>query len=250
MFRRLLAEEGETWETVEVQRADPPSDEVLGSYDVRQLALHTDALPCTSPQQVPGSVKRCSWGCPAHPCSWQDHMHLPVCRLQMMSHACGTQQGLHMQTLVLHMLAQVSVQGLVITGSAADSFAQEAWIMKLRKSLTAASERRQRILAICFGHQLMSIVLGGMTGVTALRSSPGHPAVLQPALASGAPCLPPAKLHPACHVQHLLASHPPPSACVAHAAGSRVASFLAPVMLLASLRTPRPSTSSAVVLGT
>eukprot|EP00891_Asterochloris_glomerata_P006097 jgi/Astpho2/6097/Aster-04044 len=86
MFRRLLAEEGETWETVEVQRADPPSDEVLGSYD-----------------------------------------------------------------------------GLVITGSAADSFAQEAWIMKLRKSLTAASERRQRILAICFGHQLMSIVLGGMT---------------------------------------------------------------------------------------
>ena len=43
MFRRLLAEEGETWDTVEVQKADPPSDEVLGSYDVRQLALRTKA---------------------------------------------------------------------------------------------------------------------------------------------------------------------------------------------------------------
>ena len=47
MFRRLLAEEGEIWDTVEVQHADPPSDEVLGSYDVRQLALRADALPCT-----------------------------------------------------------------------------------------------------------------------------------------------------------------------------------------------------------
>ena len=65
MFRRLLSEEGETWDTVEVQKADPPSDEVLGSYDVRQLALRTNALPCTGPHPVPDSVRRCSRGRPA-----------------------------------------------------------------------------------------------------------------------------------------------------------------------------------------
>ena len=94
-----------------------------------------------------------------------------------------------MRSSAVHRLALVPLQGLVITGSAADSFAQEVWIMKLKKSLAAAAERRQRILAICFGHQLMSIVLGGMTGAAAPHSAPCHPAVLQPASAPGASCL-------------------------------------------------------------
>jgi hypothetical protein len=56
----------------------------------------------------------------------------------------------------------------VVSGSASDSFAQEPWILRLRLELAAAVERRQKILGICFGCQLMAIVLGGRSGTGAL----------------------------------------------------------------------------------
>ena len=149
-------------------------------------------------------------------------MYPPVYKLQTMSNACSTQQGLHMQSSALYMLAQVPLQGLVITGSAADSFAQERWITKLRKSLTAASERRQRILAICFGHQLMSVVLGGMAGVTALGSAltPQRRSSLHWHLAR---C---AWQHPASQCNTCWLPIHPPRACAIQPAGSQIASSL------------------------
>lgn len=53
---------------------------------------------------------------------------------------------------------------LVLTGSSADSFRDPDWNVQLRARLTSAVKRQQRILAICYGHQLMARVLGGETG--------------------------------------------------------------------------------------
>lgn len=56
------------------------------------------------------------------------------------------------------------MQGIVVSGSADDSFSQEAWIVRLRSELAAAAKRRQRLLGICFGCQILAIVLGGQAG--------------------------------------------------------------------------------------
>jgi len=56
------------------------------------------------------------------------------------------------------------VQGIVITGSVSDSFGQDPWIVRLRAELAAAAGRGQRILGVCFGCQIMAIVLGGKVG--------------------------------------------------------------------------------------
>ena len=57
-----------------------------------------------------------------------------------------------------------SVQGIAVTGSALDSFDSVPWIVRLREELAAASQRRQRLLGICFGCQAMAISLGGNAG--------------------------------------------------------------------------------------
>ena len=56
------------------------------------------------------------------------------------------------------------VQGIVVTGSASDSFGTDPWIVRLRDELAAAVRRKQKILGVCFGCQIMAIVLGGSAG--------------------------------------------------------------------------------------
>lgn len=56
------------------------------------------------------------------------------------------------------------VQCLVLTGSSADSYKDPDWNNQLRARLAAAVKRQQRILGICYGHQIMARVLGGETG--------------------------------------------------------------------------------------
>ncbi|KXU38901.1 amidotransferase [Ventosimonas gracilis] len=49
----------------------------------------------------------------------------------------------------------------LITGSKADSFGQDDWIGKLRTYLLARYQNGDKLLGVCFGHQLMALLLGG-----------------------------------------------------------------------------------------
>lgn len=51
-------------------------------------------------------------------------------------------------------------QAYVVTGSAADAFAQADWIGQLRQFLRSAAGRAA-LVGICFGHQLMAEAFGG-----------------------------------------------------------------------------------------
>ncbi|MGH8353677.1 MAG: amidotransferase [Pseudomonas sp.] len=49
----------------------------------------------------------------------------------------------------------------LVTGSKADSFGTEPWIITLKTYLLERYERGAKLLGICFGHQLLALLLGG-----------------------------------------------------------------------------------------
>ncbi|MEB0041494.1 MULTISPECIES: amidotransferase [unclassified Pseudomonas] len=51
----------------------------------------------------------------------------------------------------------------LVTGSKADSFGSEPWIQTLKTYLLQRFERGDKLLGICFGHQLLALLLGGKT---------------------------------------------------------------------------------------
>lgn len=51
----------------------------------------------------------------------------------------------------------------LVTGSKADAFGEEAWIVRLRKYLLQRYQAGDVLLGICFGHQILALVLGGKT---------------------------------------------------------------------------------------
>lgn len=57
----------------------------------------------------------------------------------------------------------------LVTGSKADSFANDPWIVTLRAYLRECFSQGDVLLGICFGHQILALVLGGITQ----RSSKG-----------------------------------------------------------------------------
>lgn len=57
-----------------------------------------------------------------------------------------------------------SFSGIVITGSVADAFGSDPWLLSLRATVKAAIERRTRVLGVCFGHQLVGCTLGAPVG--------------------------------------------------------------------------------------
>ncbi|CAM6106196.1 unnamed protein product [Calypogeia fissa] len=56
--------------------------------------------------------------------------------------------------------------GFVLTGSRHDAHGSDEWITKLCAILQSLHEKKQNILGICFGHQVLSRALGGKTGRT------------------------------------------------------------------------------------
>jgi GMP synthase-like glutamine amidotransferase len=49
----------------------------------------------------------------------------------------------------------------LVTGSKADSFATDPWIETLKTFLLERYQRGDKLLGICFGHQLLALLLGG-----------------------------------------------------------------------------------------
>jgi len=49
----------------------------------------------------------------------------------------------------------------LVTGSKADSFGDDPWIQTLKAYLLKLYERGDKLLGVCFGHQLLALVLGG-----------------------------------------------------------------------------------------
>lgn len=51
----------------------------------------------------------------------------------------------------------------LVTGSKADSFGTDPWILKLKEFLLARYDAGDKLLGVCFGHQLLALLLGGKT---------------------------------------------------------------------------------------
>ncbi len=49
----------------------------------------------------------------------------------------------------------------LVTGSKADSFGTDAWIQTLKAYLLKLYARGEKLLGVCFGHQLLALTLGG-----------------------------------------------------------------------------------------
>jgi len=57
--------------------------------------------------------------------------------------------------------ADARYDAYLVTGSKADSFATDPWIETLKAFLLERYERGDKLLGICFGHQLLALLLGG-----------------------------------------------------------------------------------------
>ncbi|SEE52017.1 amidotransferase [Pseudomonas coleopterorum] len=57
--------------------------------------------------------------------------------------------------------ADAQYDAYLVTGSKADSFATDPWIETLKAFLLERYQRGDKLLGICFGHQLLALLLGG-----------------------------------------------------------------------------------------
>ncbi len=53
---------------------------------------------------------------------------------------------------------------VVLTGSKADSFSDEAWVVELRRKVNELLTEKKKMLGICFGHQVIALCLGAKVG--------------------------------------------------------------------------------------
>jgi len=53
---------------------------------------------------------------------------------------------------------------VLLTGSRADSFSQEPWVLKLKDKVQALLKTQKKLIGVCFGHQLIAMCLGAKVG--------------------------------------------------------------------------------------
>jgi GMP synthase-like glutamine amidotransferase len=53
---------------------------------------------------------------------------------------------------------------VLLTGSGADSFSDVPWVVELRRRVTELLAARQKVVGICFGHQVLGLCLGASVG--------------------------------------------------------------------------------------
>ncbi len=53
---------------------------------------------------------------------------------------------------------------VLLTGSRADSFSEEAWVVELRARVTQLLAAKKKLVGVCFGHQLIALCLGAKVG--------------------------------------------------------------------------------------
>ena len=53
---------------------------------------------------------------------------------------------------------------VLLTGSKADSFSDEPWVVELRRRVTTLLDTDTKLLGVCFGHQLIALCMGAKVG--------------------------------------------------------------------------------------
>jgi len=53
---------------------------------------------------------------------------------------------------------------VLLTGSKADAFSQEPWVLTLREHVNRLLQSGKKLIGICFGHQLIALCLGARVG--------------------------------------------------------------------------------------
>ncbi|MDD2845085.1 MAG: amidotransferase [Rhodoferax sp.] len=53
---------------------------------------------------------------------------------------------------------------VLLTGSKADSFSQEPWVLALKDKVQALLLAKKKLIGVCFGHQLIALCLGAKVG--------------------------------------------------------------------------------------
>ena len=53
---------------------------------------------------------------------------------------------------------------VLLTGSRADSFSDETWVVELRRRVTQLLQARKKMVGVCFGHQLIALCMGAPVG--------------------------------------------------------------------------------------
>ena len=53
---------------------------------------------------------------------------------------------------------------VLLTGSQADSFSQEDWVLELRRCVEQLLNAKKKLIGVCFGHQLIALCLGARVG--------------------------------------------------------------------------------------
>jgi len=57
-----------------------------------------------------------------------------------------------------------SYDAVLLTGSKADAFSQEPWVLRLKEKVHELLKSKKKLIGVCFGHQLIALCLGAKVG--------------------------------------------------------------------------------------